>query len=186
LETLALRRRAPMLLLGLLLLLGIAALALLRNADEGTPVSVGTRAQVSAPAAAQPAVAMNELVLANVPPGFALGKQNEASNSPVNSAKALISRMTTGSRESGDRNPKTIYVTAQLQPAASVDLQALRADRPNPVDTTVQGKPALLSKADDISSLDWAAGPQVLIRVVARGPVSDDELRAVAEGVTLR
>lgn len=181
----ALRRRAPILLCSLVLL-GIAALALLRNPDDGTPVSVGTRAQMSAPAAAQPAVAMNEIVLANVPPGFALGKQNEASSSPVNSTKALISRMATGTRESGDRNPKSIYVTAQLQPAASVDLQALKADRPNPVDTTVQGKPALFSKADDISSLDWAAGPQVLIRVVSRGPVSDDELRAVAEGVTLR
>lgn len=174
-------RRKPVLLTIAIALVAAAALAMLHSrAQPSAPVLVqGTGGAVS-PQLAAPGV--TGITLGALPPGYSVKKENARANDPTSPGKtSLLSMVTTGGND-----PRTIYATVEVDPQGNTDLATVKMLGDNPVNTTVQGKAAILSHGSDISSLEWLEGPHVLVRVVSRGPVPDDDIRAVAQSLTIR
>jgi hypothetical protein len=134
-------------------------------------------------AASQLAVpGVTTITLGALPPGYSVKKENERTNDPNSPGKtSLLSMISTGGND-----PRTVYVTVEVDPQGNTDLGAVKVLGGNPVNTTVQGKAAILSHGSDISSLEWLEAPHVLVRVVSRGLVPDDDIRAVAQALTIR
>ncbi|MGH9224367.1 MAG: hypothetical protein ACRD2W_11450 [Acidimicrobiales bacterium] len=179
----ATRLRLPSRIL-LLVVLGavVAAFVLLTRSPAETPLNVGAQQGQRSTAT------LPDLNISVVPTGFTL-KGKETTPPQAGRNQTLTYTLASGDPRAGQWKG-TIYVQAELSANGAADLNARRGATPQAADTTVRGKPAILGEdtgaGTGIRGLEWVEQPNLLIRVVARGPVTDADLRAVAEGVTLQ
>lgn len=188
----------------------VAILGLLALDQAWTARSTG-RQEVSTdqglrPQTTEPLRAPEEVVASYMPPGFtfcsnesgaiAVGPpgQGATSSGPKGQRRTIVYSCGNATREARTSNPVRIYVQAQFDPDEDFDLQARKHSKAGleilTVDTTVNGKPALFGKSwqgsDGISGFEWVERPHVLVSIVARGQLADEELRSVAESVSIR
>jgi hypothetical protein len=188
----------------------MAILGLLALDQAWTARSTG-RLEVSTdqglqPQTTEPLRVPEGVVAAYMPPGFTLCSnesgaigdgppgQGATSSEVKGQRRTIIYSCGNATRDAGTSNPVRIYVQAEFDPDEDFDLQARKRSKAGleifTVDTTVNGKPALFGKSwqgsDGISGFEWVERPHVLVSIIARGQLADEELRSVAESVAIR
>jgi len=83
-----------------------------------------------------------------------------------------------------------VYVAVLLRPDRIQTLGELEAQVPNSQATSVSGKPAMIAAPEGpesgVNHLRWVESPHVVVMLSARGLVTSDEVRRMAEGIRFR
>lgn len=193
-------RRSAVVAVSVAIITAMAVFALQRgDRDDRHLVSLSGSA---APSAADAPAPTGALTVSYVPPGLALIENTTRTSSerlapgpdgkPVAAGSGKVWSQTYGS---GSPQTGVISITVSVNPSVVYDLAERKANRPGTTDTSLGGRPAtLFSQWRDSPSgarvgnvvMEWTQGPHVLVIVASRGPVTESELRAVAEGVSFQ
>lgn len=184
---------------------GTVVAVVLPRVSDRSATELATGGPVTSVATGSTDVRLDDLVVSHVPRGFTVqDDQTEnipaslvEADGPVPGSKTMVPQGSSGARRTqrynrGDAQARSgmavIYVRVSFTPDRMMTISELSHAIPNPVETTVHGKPAVLSlPAEGVSglvSVRWAESPHVVVELTARGAVEEREVRAMAEGIT--